>query len=283
METFDYRGVPIQFERQGKGEPVVLIHNGGTSHTIWRDVAPRLAARYETFALDLLGFGASGKPVTGYTLENYIALLTEFIDTCKLAPVRLVGNCMGSAMSLGFTMRRPQDVRALVLVNPLTDATYSAGWIGSTLWLRKKAPGLARGIYGPLGRMHLPKWMALLSLAFQFGPIGRKAGLQHTEELCACFTNEGQMHSLMGVLDDLGEYAVFDKFERPADFPPVCTVWGLENRVLSAKAGRRLNQTLRPERAEWLAGCGHLVMLEKPTEVAGIIDEFFSVTKGAGV
>lgn len=283
METFDYHGIPIRYERQGAGEPVIFIHNGGTSHAIWREVAPRVAERYQTFAVDLLGFGDSGKPAAGYTLDNYVNLLAEFIDAHKLAPVRLVGNCMGSAMSLAFATRRPQDVRALVLVNPLTDATYSAGTIGSTLWLRKKAPGVARAVYAPVKRMHLPKWMAVQSLAFQFGPIGRQAKLHHDETLCACFTNEGQMHSLLGVLDDLMTYSVFDRFERGADFPPICTVWGESNRVLSAKAGRTLNEKLRPERAEWLKGCGHLVMLEKPDEVSRIILEFFAAQGKAKV
>lgn len=279
METFDYRGLPIRYVRQGKGEPVVFIHNGGTSHTIWRDVLPKLAGRYEVFALDLLGFGASAKPETGYDLENYISLLEAFVDAHRLAPVRLVGNCMGSAMSLGLAMRRPQDVRAMVLVNPLTDATFSAGWLGSTLWLRKKARGLSHAIYAGLGAFRLPRAVSQQSLAWQFGSIGRAKKLHLTRDLCACFTAEGQMKSLTNVLDGLMAYAVFDELRPGAGFPPACTVWGLENRILSPEAGRRLNETLQPVRQEWLEGCGHLAMLEKPDEVAAIITEFFATAK----
>jgi pimeloyl-ACP methyl ester carboxylesterase len=273
MKTFLYQGLPIKYVRQGEGEPIVFIHNGGTSHAIWRDVMPKFSDRYSVYAIDLLGFGQSAKPDDGYTLDNYISLLGAFIDEQQLGATRLVGNCMGSALSLGFAMRRPESVRALVLMNPLTDKTYSGGWLRSTLWLRKNAPNVANGVFGMMGKVKLPTALKRQSLAFQLGSIGRKRGLHNDPDVCACVTT--QTRSLFGVHDDLSTYAIFDEFEPGPTFPPICTIWGLENRVLSAKAGRKLNETLRPARQEWLAGSGHLPMVERPDEVASIIDEFF--------
>lgn len=275
MYSFDFRGLPVAYIRHGQGEPVVFIHNGGTSHAIWAHVLPLLSDRHEVFALDLPGFGASPQPVGGCTLSDHIDLLAAFVDAHQLAPVRLVGNCMGSAIALGLAMRLPQDVAALVLLNPLTDATYSAGRLGSTLWLHKQLPRLAQAIHGGLRRLTLPGLVGEQALAFQFGAGGRAAGLQRTPELGAYFSREGQMDALLGVLEDVPSYGVFDALQPTADFPPRCTIWGLENRVLSAEAGRRLNRTLKPQRAEWLEGCGHLAMLEQPAVVAGIIREFF--------
>lgn len=283
METFDYRGHPIRYVHEGKGEPIVFIHNGGTSHTIWRDIVPRFSDRYEIFSIDLLGFGSSAKPDSGYRLADYVAFIEAFVDAHKLSSTRFVGNCMGSAMALGFAMKHPTAVRSLVLVNPLTDATFASGWLGSALWLRKNAPAVSHGLQDALGRMRLPNIIGEQSLAFQFGPIGRKKKLQYTPELCACFAGESQMHSLLSVFDDLEAYASLDRFEPGPDFPPICTIWGVENRVLSANAGRKLNQTLHPVREEWLEGCGHLPMMEKPEEVATIIDEFFGETWKAAV
>lgn len=272
MESFDFRGLQIRFVREGKGEPVVLLHNGGTSHAIWRDVVPQLADSHEVFALDLLGFGASDKPGTGYTIDTYIAMLGEFIDAYGLAPVALVGNCMGSAISLGFAMQRKDDVRALVLVNPLTEATFDAGWLGTTLRLQKSAPKITGPLFQQLGRLRLPSWMASSTLAFQLGKKGRSQKVQSTEELCACASSEGQLRSLLGVLEDLTSYAAFDIFEPSEGFPPITTIWGLENRVLSPEAGRRLNARLLPVSEHWLEGCGHLPMLEDPSRVASIVE-----------
>lgn len=278
MHSFEFRGLPVRYLRQGRGEPALLIHNGGTSSAIWQGVLPRLAETHEVFALDLPGFGASPQPRPGYQLENLIDLLERFIEVHQLAPVRLVGNCMGSAMALGLATRQHPLVHSMVLINPLTEATFAAGWLGSTLRLRKRAPALSHRLYRGLGKLTLPALVGEQALAFQFGRIGRALRLQQMPELQACFTRKGQVESLLGVLDDVANYARFDSLEAEADLPPLCTIWGLENRVLSAAAGRRLNERLRPQRQEWLKGCGHLAMLERPEEVADIIRNFFAET-----
>lgn len=274
MQTFETQGLNIAFERSGTGSPIVLLHNGGTSHAIWNEVVARLSASHETFALDLLGYGASSKPGVGYDLDHYVEILAAFVEAHRLAPVTLIGNCMGSAISLAFAKRSPQLVRALVLINPLTDATFSAGRLGSMLGFAKSAPSLSEAVYSGLAKLPLSKWIGGQALRFQTGSQGATRKVQDVAELRACYSSPGQMASLMGVLRELKHFAVLDHFVPGEGFPPICTIWGTDNRVLSAKAGRRLNQNLRPARQEWLAGCGHLPMLEQPDEVTRIIQEF---------
>lgn len=273
VETFSFRGLSIAFAHAGRGAPVVLLHNGGTSHAIWREVMPRLAERHEVFAIDLLGYGASSKPGSGYTMDLYVEILGAFVDERRLSPVALVGNCMGSAISLTFARRRPADVRALVLVNPLTEATLLAGGIGPTLWLKRRAPGVSGAIHGYLSKTPLPHWISEQTLRFQLGKRGRSQGVANSEELCACFSTPTQMESMVAVLDDIASYAALDRFTPPEGFPPITTVWGLDNRVLSVRAGRKLNETLRPSREAWIEGAGHLPMLEAPDEVGRVLLE----------
>lgn len=270
MQTFTYKQHTIRYLRTGTGAPVVLLHNGGTSHAIWSDVIPLLSG-FEVFALDLLGFGESSKPVDGYELDVHVSILDAFIAAHELAPVFLVGNCMGSATSLGFAIKRPDAVRSMVLVNTLTAGTFAKGIYGPMLGLPRRAPRLVSA----MSKIPLGARLGKYGVRSQLGRFGVKRRVHDRPELAACYSGASQSRALLSILGDIPNYARLDAFEPPADFPPICTVWGLENRVLRANEGRALVNTLKPARQEWLEGCGHLPMLDRPESVAAIVQEFF--------
>src|SRR5690606_4096342 len=149
---FEHGGQTLHYVRSGEGFPVILLHNGGTSHAIWDALTPLLEG-HTCFAFDLLGFGDSSKPGAGYELSAHVERLGAFIEAEGLAPVHLIGNCMGSAISLRFAMDRPEAVRSLVLFNTLTPATFKRGLYGPFTPLPSRAPGVVRFMSKlPLGR-----------------------------------------------------------------------------------------------------------------------------------
>jgi len=65
---FDHAGHSIAYWTAGEGRPLLLIHGYPTASYDWNRVWPTLAKRRRLVACDLLGFGLSDKPSSGYSL-----------------------------------------------------------------------------------------------------------------------------------------------------------------------------------------------------------------------
>lgn len=281
MDRFEHQGVEIAYEQRGAGPALLFLHNGGASSTIWRHQTAALSASYRTVAVDLPGFGCSPRPAAGIDLAGQVTLIAALVDDLGLAPVLLVGNCMGSNIAAGVAARRPDDVVGLVLVNPLTEATFSAGWLGPLHAMARRAPGPARLTRRVSRRLVPPRLAAQAALRFQVGTKGRALGLHHDPALVAGNRRADQMPALVDVLDDMGAYGGLDA-GLPEGLPPLCTIWGAQNRVLSPRAGAALDDTLGPQRAEVVDGCGHYPMLEDPDAVTAVIEGFAATHFAAG-
>ena len=120
----DLSGIRTHYVESGEaGAPtLVLLHGGGAgadSVGNWREAMPLLARDFRVLAMDLVGFGQTGKPDPtqyAYSQQDRNAHLAEFITALRLEPAILVGNSMGGATALGVAMERPPLVRALVLM-----------------------------------------------------------------------------------------------------------------------------------------------------------------------
>lgn len=275
MDVYEHDGIEMAYARAGDGPPVLFLHNGGTSHTIWRNQTAALSERYCTVAVDLPGFGASPRPQGGIDLAGYVEVVTAFVGAELAAPVVIVGNCMGSNIATGVAAAAaPGTVAGLVLVNPLTEATFSAGGLGLLHKMRRWAPGPTSVVRGIARKVVPPRIVAEAVLRMQLGPEGSARGLSHDAELIACNRRADQLPALVDVLDDMDAYAGLDH-KAAADLGiAVCTIYGDRNRILSTATGRDLGRRLGAEREESFAACGHLPMLEQPEAVTSVLEDF---------
>jgi pimeloyl-ACP methyl ester carboxylesterase len=116
--TWIWQGHTIQYTRMGSGLPLVLIHGFGASMGHWRKNIPVLAAGgYQVFALDLLGFGGSGKPPLNYTVELWEELLKDFWAAHIQKPAVFVGNSIGGLLGLMVMADHPEIAAGGILLN----------------------------------------------------------------------------------------------------------------------------------------------------------------------
>ncbi len=101
------------------GDPVILLHGGGTDHALlsWRDTIPALLdAGYRVYAPSYPGYGNSPAANKPSTMDNLIRYLTALLDMWNIDRATLVGVSMGGAMALGYALAQLRRVNGLVLV-----------------------------------------------------------------------------------------------------------------------------------------------------------------------
>ncbi|MCC6225024.1 MAG: alpha/beta fold hydrolase [Microthrixaceae bacterium] len=272
MHRFTHGRLSVAYRESGSGPAILMLHNGGTSSTIWRNQLDALSDRRHAVALDLPGFGESPRVTPPPDLREMVELVAAFIEAHGLAPVMLVGNCMGSNIAAGVATADPDRVAAMLLVNPLTEATFSSGGLGVFHRMGKVAARPTRLLRSAVRRLPMVRPAAVEAVRFQLGDRGRAADLHHDPELVACATRADQLPALIDVLDDMGAYGTRDIEEVPPGVP-TRIVWGAQNRVLSRRKGTHLGQLVHAERTDVLAGCGHLPMLEDPEALTALIVE----------
>lgn len=116
----DVDDVRVHYQEAGeKGNPVlVLIHGFASSTLVWSKVFLSLAeAGFHVIAVDLLGYGYSGKPRDAeYTIAGQANYLVRLLDRLGIQRARLVGSSYGGAVAATCALDHPQKVEKLVLV-----------------------------------------------------------------------------------------------------------------------------------------------------------------------
>jgi pimeloyl-ACP methyl ester carboxylesterase len=287
MQTFTHRGLTVAYHDRGAGSAVVMLHNGGTSSTIWRYQGEALEGHHRVIAVDLPGFGASPRPTRPAELAAMVELIDALIEELDLAPALLVGNCMGSNIAVSLARRNPDVVSGILAVNPLTAASFSAGRLGLLHHMQRVAPRPTAALRSVARRFRAPHTAAALALRFQLGAKGVARHLHEDPELMACQLRADQLPALVDVLDDLNAYGALDNPNADGAVDstdgegrdlPIWIVWGASNRVLSHRGGAHLAQRLRAERVEVIDGCGHLPMLEDPDALNSLLVELIDAT-----
>lgn len=238
---------------EGADGTIVLLHSLAMDATIWTDFAARLSGDAAVFAPDLPGHGRSprGDPATVESMADDVAALLRELG---LADVTLIGMSLGGSVAQAVTIRHPELVARLGLLD--TTAWYGAD--ASAAWAGRARQARERGL-ASLAGFQLERW----------------------------FT-DGFRESATGFCADL-----LDIFQRNdvGDYIKSCTALGdMDLRaglrkisVPTAIVVGELDTATPPAHAEALAaaidgstltvipGCKHLSALERPADVVAAL------------
>lgn len=108
----------LHYEVLGRGRPVILVHGWLGSWRYWVPAMSHLSMKYRVYALDLWGFGESGRNTARYPFAMQVQLLEEFMGRLGIAKAALVGHDLGAAVIARFAATHPERVPRLLVVGP---------------------------------------------------------------------------------------------------------------------------------------------------------------------
>jgi len=112
-------GVRLFAVEAGQGDPaLVLIHGNGGDHTAWHGQIAYFSPITRVIAVDLRGFGGSGKDPEGqYTQDKFVADTAAVLNASGVRGAVVAGWSMGASVAARLAVQHPELAAAVALVD----------------------------------------------------------------------------------------------------------------------------------------------------------------------
>lgn len=108
----------IHYLETGKGEPLILIHGGGSTSSEWLNIIEPLSRYFRLIVVDRPGCGLSDKiNYRGLDIkESAVNFIRSFMDALAIEKALLMSQSMGGFFSICFALKHPERVKKLLLI-----------------------------------------------------------------------------------------------------------------------------------------------------------------------
>ncbi|OIQ31589.1 MAG: hypothetical protein BM562_06980 [Alphaproteobacteria bacterium MedPE-SWcel] len=262
-------GGQIRYALAGEGpETILFLHGIPLSMQTWQDLFFRLARGYRVLAIDMPGFGQSGKAFEDYSLDATSARVAELCRALGIGRLHVAGSSFGAAVASVLALNEPELVDRLMLIN-------SVGIAGGTHAVERAARiGLVRQIMRS----------ALLreNIGIRIFRAKMQASYAAHEPDDAMVTYYYRQLLEPGATDSflmtLRQFRERDLQARLPDLrKPVLSIWGTQDKVLPVKKSVGIQTRLGDCWSVVLPGAGHLPHEEFPDRCASLFHRFLSL------
>lgn len=130
MQTISTSDITIHIRDDGPkaGRAVVFANSLGTDLRVWDAMLPRLPAGLRLVRYDKRGHGLTDATPAPYSLDQLVADAEAVCDGLGLTDVTVVGLSIGGLIGQGLAAKRPDLVRALVLMDTAAKIGTAPMW-----------------------------------------------------------------------------------------------------------------------------------------------------------
>ncbi len=265
----DVDGVRVHYQQAGdeRAPALLLIHGFASSTLVWSKVFLRLAeAGFRVIALDMLGYGYSGKPKNGeYTIGGQAKVVTGLLDRLGIPRAFFVGSSYGGAVAATCALDYPDRVEKLVLVGTVNNnrpLNYKL--------MRVFGSPVVGDVVSPLligSRRLLRRRMKRVYDRHEWVLDERRVDARHLPLRAA-----GTQRAIIRTVRRWNA----ERISRDAHLitQPTLLLWGENDREIPLGDGERLHAEIPGSRLMVFLNCGHLPHEEYPEAFTNLVTDF---------
>ncbi len=258
----------LHYIRQGSGEPLILLHGGGTWLCSFRHNIDELSRNFSVYALDLPGHGYT-EPLSSnldYDLDVICESLTEFMDQMKIKKTHMAGHSWGGGWAGYFAARYPMLVNKLILIDSSGINRHER-----LIWEMMKYPVIGEIILWFQSRYMIKK--GLEACYYDKALASSDMVEQIHKPLCKTDIRKAQLSYSKNINWKETEAAL------PLIQSPTLVIWGKHDRYIPVKFAKQFQRLIPDARLVIIDNCGHSAHEECPEIVNSLILNFLKGKK----
>lgn len=250
-------GVVLHYkDRGGAARPALVFANSlGTDFRIWDALVELLGDGFRFVRYDKRGHGLSEATPAPYSMDDHVGDLESLLDHLGVKSCAVIGLSVGGVIAQGLAARRPDLVKAMVLMD-------TAHKIGTAEMWNQRIDGVTKNGIASLADAIMQRW---------FTPAYRSPDNPDFVGYTAMLTRttvDGYAGTCAALRDaDLTESTRALRL-------PVLALVGDQDGATPPDLVRATAELVRGSRFRIIAGAGHLPCIEQPQATAELIAGF---------
>jgi len=250
--------------------PILLIHGFGAAMDQWRDNIPALAAEHTVYAIDLLGFGASEKPPTDYSIYLWVEQVLSFWQKFVGVPMIIIGNSIGALVAAIAASHHPEIAAGVVTIS-LPDIEAFKALVPKWLQpLERAVKAIVNAIFvKPLFYLFRQPWMIRFVLKGIVYCDRDRVDDQLVEIIAKPARDRQAAEAFVRLNRSLNQPNYSPSLTQALSQlqVPLLILWGNRDRLIPPSEGKRLVQYAPNASLVYLENAGHCAHDDKPERV----------------
>lgn len=118
LQRLEVNGATLEYEVNGAGDPVLLIHGTGVAATFAPTMTQPSLATYRLIRYHRRGFAGSSRAPVPFSMRDQAADAAALLEALGVTRAHIVGHSFGGSVALQLALDRPAMVRSLVVMEP---------------------------------------------------------------------------------------------------------------------------------------------------------------------